>query len=275
MPSKVISKTWECTIFGEDLEAEATWLKSLEVNKIVVARETCPDTEREHLQGQITFKRAYTLAALKKLHNGAHWEATIAAADANYCRKRTGEPIIDIDNRQKKGARTDIEVVKAVVQDTQSMKKVVEVASSVQGVRMAELWLKYHEKKRPITPAPEIHWRWGKAGVGKTREIWDKYDIDEVYTPTTFKWWEGYDAHRIILIDELRANWCTFGQLLRLLDRYPFTVETKGGSRQFHGNVIYITSCKPPHDLYDPSHFDADERVEQLLRRLTTVERIG
>ena len=102
-----------------------------------------------HLQFSVTFKRSYSLAALKKkLHERVHWEFQECAQDNNYCRKRDSELVIDRDER-KKGARTDIEEIKTVVKDTLSMKSVVEAATSVQSVRMAELWLKYNEPKRP------------------------------------------------------------------------------------------------------------------------------
>lgn len=267
------AKTFELTIFG-DLEQEEAWLRTLEVNKLVVAKETCPETQRIHLQGQITFKRSYSYAAVKKLHSKAHWEMTMATQDANYCRKRDAEPIIDIDNRMKKGARTDIAIVKEVVKATCSMSEVVEIATSVQSVRMAELWLKYKEPKRPITPAPIVHWRWGRAGVGKTRMVWENHSVDEVYQPTTEKWWEGYDGHKVILFDEFDAGFCTFKRLLRLTDRYPLTVETKGGSRQFHGQVLYFTSSYPPHEIYSQEHFDANNRIDQLTRRITSIEEV-
>ena len=87
---------------------------------------------------------------------------------------------------------------------------VVEQASSVQSVRMAELWLKYNEPKRPIVHGGiEVHWRWSKAGLGKTRYVWEKHGL-LVYTPTTYKWWEGYDGHKVVLIDEFRGDWCKF-----------------------------------------------------------------
>ena len=56
-------------------------------------------------------------------------------------------------------------------------------------------------------------------------------------------------------------------ELLKLLDIYPYTVETKGGSRQIQATTFYITSCKPPEEVYNPHAFDKEERVDQLLRR--------
>lgn len=272
MPVKT-SKTFDFTIFCDNIDEEVEWLKKLEWNKMTASEEICPDTGRLHIQGQVTWKRAYSDAAVRKIHTKAHWEQTLASQDANYMRKRDGRPLIDEDRRQVKGARNDITNIKQVVAETLSMKTVVQEATSVQSVRMAELWLKYNEPKRPIDPKSiQIHWRWGKTGSWKTRKCWESHPINEVYTPTTYKWWEGYDGHKIVLIDELRADWCTFGQLLKLLDIYPYTVETKGGSRQIQATTWYITSSYPPENLYNPNTFGAEERVDQLLRRLTSIK---
>lgn len=273
MPVPVAKTFGPCTLNNYD-EGDIEWLKQLECNVMTCSKEV-GENGTPHLQFSVTFKRAYSLAGLKKLHPRVHWEIQKCQQDNNYCRKRDSELVIDRDERKKKGARTDIAEIKEVVKDSLSMREVVTVATSVQSVRMAELWLKYNEPKRPLNVDIEVHWRYGKTGLGKTRPIWDKHGVNEVYTPTSYKWWEGYDGHKVVLIDELRGDWCTFGQLLRLLDRYPYTVETKGGSRQIQATTWYITSCRHPRDLYSAHTFDAEERVDQLLRRLTDITEIG
>lgn len=273
MPCKTAKTFGPCTLNNYN-EGDIQWLKQLECNVMTCSKEV-GEEGTPHLQFSITFKRSYSFAALKKLHPRVSWREQDCKQDNNYCRKRDAELIIDRDERKKKGARTDIEETKDCVKATLSMAAVVEQASSVQSVRMAELWLKYNEPKRPIDPKGiEIHWRWGTTGVGKTKEIWTKHGLT-VFTPTTYKWWEGYDGHKIVLIDEFRANWCTFGELLKLTDIYPYPVETKGGSRQIQATCIYITSCKHPAHVYNPEAFDAQEKVDQFVRRLTSITNIG
>lgn len=273
MPVRTAKTFGPCTLNNYE-ESDITWLKSLECNVMTCSKEI-GENGTPHLQFSITFKRSYSLAALKKLHGRIHWEFQECVQDNNYCRKRDAELIIDRDERKKKGARTDIVEIKEVVKDTLSMAAVVDVATSIQSVRMAELWLKYNEPKRPLDADIQVHYRWGTTGKGKTRPIWETYGVNGVYPPTTYKWWDGYDGHRVVLLDELRGDWCTFGQLLRLLDRYPYTVETKGGTRQIQVTTWFITSSRPPKDLYSTFTFDAQEKVDQLLRRLTSVTHIG
>lgn len=152
------------------------------------------------------------------------------------------------------------------------MREVVNHATSMQAVRMCEVYLKYNEPKRPIDPERfKVHWRYGPSQCHKTRFVWDNHPIDDVFTPISYKWWEGYDAHPVVLIDEFRGDWCKFRELLHILDVYPTRVETKGGSRQLQAFTFYITSCYPPDQIYAIGDLVGDDRLWQLIRRLTTI----
>ena len=61
---------------------------------------------------------------------------------------------------------------------------------------------------------------------------------------------------------------CTFSELLRLLDRYPMQVETKGGSVAFNSPLIIITAPQSPMDMWSGR---TQEDLQQLLRRITEV----
>ena len=84
------------------------------------------------------------------------------------------------------------------------------------------------------------------------------------------KWWEGYDAHPNVLIDDFRKDFCTFHELLRILDRYPYRIEVKGTSRQLLAKRIIITCPYHPEIIYDTR-----EDIGQLLRRITKIVYIG
>lgn len=146
------------------------------------------------------------------------------------------------------------------------MSEVVMVAKSYQSVKMAEQILKYHEK--PRNAKPRVEWYYGPTETGKSRKAYEVLG-EECYTcMSTGKWFEGYDAHTKVLIDDMRGDFFKFHELLRLLDRYAMRVETKGGSRQFLADHIIITSCRHPFDL-----FDTREDVQQLLRRIDVIEK--
>lgn len=100
MPCLTAKTFGPCTLNNYN-DGDIEWLKRLECNVMTCSKEV-GETGTPHLQFSITFKRSYSLAALKKLHNGVHWEIQECKQDNNYCRKRDAELIIDRDERKKK-----------------------------------------------------------------------------------------------------------------------------------------------------------------------------
>ena len=255
------SKTWEMCLPNYS-EADVQWLKGLECNAIIVAAETSPTTGTPHLQGRITFKRQYTINQLKKVHPTVHWEKTKCSADTNYFRKADSELLIE-EGQFGARVRNDLEQIKKKLKTTHSMGSIVEETNSYNTIRMCESILKYKEPQRPVGPV-NIIWFWGDTGCGKTRAVYQDHEADEIFKPISYKWWEGYDGHKIVLLDDFRKDFCKFHELLKLLDIYPYRVETKGGSRQMHAHTFYITSCFGPAETYETR-----EDLQQLLRRIT------
>ena len=254
----LVSRSWEITVFNPT-EEDLKWLEELEYSSIYISKEVA-EGGLHHWQGRIIFNRAYRLSALKKLHPTAHWEVTKASADWNYY-KKLGSEVIKNDIKQK-GQRTDIEQIKKKLKTTNSVGAIVEEAS-FQTVRLCEKILQYNEPQRLVEPIKVI-WYWGPTGTGKTRQVFALHPQVEIFRPVSYKWWEGYDGHKIVLLDDFRKDFCKFHELLTLLDIYPYRVETKGGSRQIQAKVFYITSAFGPAELYD-----GREDIEQLLRRVT------
>ena len=164
---------------------------------------------------------------------------------------------------QAQGMRTDISKIKDLIKSGGKMKDVLNTNCNFQTIRMAELLLKYQELPRRIAPI-EVSWHYGKTGTSKTWTVFEKHP--NVFMPTTYKWWEGYDAHDVVLIDDFRPDWCSFKQLLQLLDIYPFRVEAKGNSREAKYTKIFITCSKSPTEIWNG--YAGDEDIEQLIRRI-------
>ena len=162
------------------------------------------------------------------------------------------------------GKRTDLDNVRELIKEGKGMKDVVMVATSYQSVKMAECILKYHEKKRDWKP--KVYWFYGGAGTGKSKLAYEMFP--SAYTAmATAKWWDGYDAHEDIIIDDMRKDFCKFHELLRILDRFPVQLETKGGTRQLLARNIVITSCYSPEQL-----FETREDLKQLTRRIDEIK---
>jgi hypothetical protein len=114
----------------------------------------------------------------------------------------------------------------------------------------------------------EVFWCYGETGSGKSRWASEQYPTAYWKAPTS-KWWCGYDQHDAVIIDDYRRDFSTFGDLLRLFDRYPLIVETKGGSVQFLAKTIVVTTPKNPRDTWDSR---TEEDIQQLLRRITEIK---
>lgn len=257
---KAMHKSWCYTFFFED-DSDIEWLKTLDFKRHVASVETAPTTGRQHVQGEFTANRAYRFGQLKKICEKWRIVPAKCVTDSNYCRKHKSLLIINKDDRCQ-GKRSDLEEAREVLQKTQKMRDLVDQVPNSQAIRAAELYLRYKETPRPVAPI-EVHWYWGRPGTGKTRKVFEMEP--DVYRPVSYKWWEGYDGHEAVLIDDFRPDWCTFVQLLGLSDIYPFRVECKGGSRQARYTRLYITSCLSPWAAFEK----LDENRNQLLRRLT------
>lgn len=105
---------------------------------------------------------------------------------------------------------------------------------------------------------------WGKTRTGKSRRAWEEAGLGAYPKDPNTKWWCGYRGHENIVIDEFRGK-VDIGHMLRWLDRYPVSVETKGGARPLVAGNVWITSNLPPSKWYPD--LDSDT-LDALLARL-------
>ena len=265
-------RSWCLTFFITNEEEDQKWFQYLGkksgIRYFVVGYETCPSSKRKHFQGYIAFKNAKTFKACKKWFelDNIHIEPAVAGDFKNkeYCTKENvfievGEPI-------KQGKRTDIDVAIDIVKQTGSIREVLKTVKNYQAVRHTELYMKYCEEESVRTELEVIN-IYGSSGKGKTRYVYEKET--NVFRPINYKWWEGYDGHEVVLLDDIRKDYCKFHELLTLLDIYPFRVECKGGSRQLRAKKIYITTPIPLVETWR-NDWRSDEDIYQLSRRIHT-----
>ena len=127
------------------------------------------------------------------------------------------------------------------------------------------LWVRYFkafERYRTITTKPRNHEMTvtviqGPTGTGKSR--WAMEQFPDAYWKQRSNWWCGYSGQSTIVLDEF-YGWVPFDLLLRLCDRYPLLVESKGGQLQMVANNIVITTNALPHNWYNNVYFGSFER---------------
>lgn len=95
---------------------------------------------------------------------------------------------------------------------------------------------------------------YGPTGTGKSRMCNELYP--NPYWKQRGKWWDNYAHQETVILDEF-YGWLQWDVLLRLCDRYPLLVETKGGQIQFSTKRIVFTSNTKPDAWYKNVYFKA------------------
>lgn len=231
---------------------------------IIVGNEHAPTTGTPHHQGYITFlypQRVNTVKAM--LPHGCFVECARGSAVQNRKYNTKEDMLMEEGVIPRKGRRTDIEEVREAVYSGANMNEICDIATSYQSIRTAEVLLKYKERTRDWET--QVVWYWGPTGTGKTRTAKEEAG-DYWISGKNLKWWDGYDAHENVIIDDFRGDFCTFHELLRILDRYPYRIECKHGSRQLLARKIWITSAYHPSKVYQTV-----EDKAQLYRRISEI----
>jgi len=236
---------------------------------IVVGNEV-GESGTPHYQGYVYYKNPKAFSALKKIIPRAHISIAKGTSLQNqeYCSK-DGNMFLEEGVCPEQGHRTDMDEVRELIQDDNNLRSVVAVAKSMQSIKYAETYLKYFEKSRDWRP--EIRWYHGSTGSGKTRTAREWLGEDIYTCSSTNKWFEGYDQHENVLIDDIRESFASYKDLLGLFDRYEYRVECKNGSRQFLAKKIAITCPYHPLVLYRYVRED----INQLIRRFDQIILIG
>ncbi|KAJ1619864.1 hypothetical protein T492DRAFT_848246 [Pavlovales sp. CCMP2436] len=109
---------------------------------------------------------------------------------------------------------------------------------------------------------PEVRVYYGPTGTGKTHSamMW----LPDAYSwgPSIRTWFQDYDGEEEVILNEFRGQ-LPFSQLLELLDKWPTKVAKKGGSCDFRGLKIAITS--PRRLLRDTEVPDIEDTNGGLL----------
>lgn len=120
-------------------------------------------------------------------------------------------------------------------------------------------------KQAPRDWIPEIYVLVGPSGAGKSRTA--RQMFPGAFWKSPGKWWDDYDSEDVIVFDEFRGDY-KFGDLLRILDSTPLTVETKGSSVSIQAHTIVFTSNFFPENWYSERHVHHIWQDSPLNRRL-------
>jgi len=266
------SRAWCFTLnnYTEDEEQHFVDMEGHKQLKYMIIGKEVGEQGTPHLQGYIVFQNQKTFDQAKKLiSDRAHIEKPVGNAKQNiaYCSK--DNEYFEFGDVPSQGARRDIEEVKEQVKNHTPINEIVFNATSYQSARHAELLMKY----QPMPPQQyrTIKWYYGESGSGKTRTAIEESEGNYYISMKNLQWWDGYFGQKYIIIDDFRGDFCTFHELLRIIDRYPYRVNLKGTSSWFQPTTthIIITSCYHPEEVFKNIE---GEKIKQLIRRIGEIK---
>ena len=249
--------------------------------------ERAPETGTPHLQGYIVLENPRTFNGTRELLGPRfHLESARGSLESNvtYCSKPEsrdadcGFGFIELGDRSScegtgsgSGTRTDLAVIAKRLRDGESEAAIAEdhPASYIMYTRGIRTLAQQYVHKRSFKST--VHWYWGPTGTGKTRAAAEA-SPDAYWKSASHQWWDGYDGLSDVIIDDYRASFCQFNELLRLLDRYPYQVQFKGGCLHLNARHIYITAPSDPRTVWSSR---TSEDIAQLERRIDEVKYFG
>lgn len=244
------------------------------VNYLIFSKEVA-DTGTPHLQGYIEFENPRATgkgwANLKKLIGNCHFEVRRGTAKqaSDYC-EFADYPTCQVKNEwvykfgeiSRQGSRTDWA---QATQEILSGREVVEVIQEQPQLLPAIRALESLKKMsiQPLEREVRVTWLYGPPGSGKTRWVWSNYP--EVYSKPSGQWWDGYNGEDTLLLDDFDAD-IPFAELLKVLDRYKYRVQVKGGFVGARWTNVFITTNNPPAEYYQTvsNRKALDRRVNEV-----------
>lgn len=248
-----------CFTLNNYVDGDMDKLLAWECDYIIVGIEEGEEKKTPHLQGYVEWPFAKALTTLKKLDGRIHWEARRGTASqaAEYCKKEGN--FMQAGSISSQGKRSDLDMVAAMVIAQAPMPEIAMAhpgtfARYNKGLLALQSALLKHR-----TGPPYVEWRYGSTGVGKTRYCVDKHPSHYIKDGTS--WWDGYTQQEAIIVDDFDAS-IPFRDLLRLLDRYHYQGQIKGGYVPINSPFIYVTADEPPSFYWSGKH------LEQVMRRI-------
>lgn len=262
------SRNWCFTLNNPDVVPLA--LEPSPTNKIKFCIYQLEQVQCRHLQGYVELKCPVRLAHMKKLIPGAHFErrrgSRIQAID--YCRKSESRvdgpwihplnyPLPVEGSEDSSSVGTSLTEIKRLLDEGYGEEYIADNNFS-QWVRHYRAFRAYKLlKTQPRNHEVHVLVIVGPTGTGKSRYC--LHNFPKAYWKQRSQWWDGYNSEETVVLDEF-YGWLPYDNLLRLCDRYPMLVETKGGQVHMLARNVIITSNSFPDSWYKNVYFDSFKR---------------
>ena len=221
--------------------------------------------ETIHYQGYVEFtnrKKGTTVYNLVQGHLSVARGTPKQASE--YCKKEEsrieGPWEYGILTEVQQGTRTDLTAIKEAIDQGKSLTKVAEDHFS-DFVRYEKGFRSYiNMTDSPRSTKTEVVVLTGFTGSGKSYLA--NYGFPTPYVvpeATSSQFFDGYDPreNQTVILDDFNGN-IKFHTMLKLMDAYPYRVNTKGGMVNWKPRYLVITSNKEPDFWYIKKSLDSD-----------------
>ncbi len=277
MPATIQQNHWVFTLNNPTDEPEELYA-ALGARYLVVQLER-GETGTDHYQGYVEFASRKTLAACKRLLPRAHWEPRRGSREAAraYSQKedtRVRGPYEFGEWIGGPGARSDISALQEATQAGATDVQLWEnhFAAMLRNYRGIRDYRTCVAPGRLASVDPEAIVYYGPTGMGKSRKVMELApDAYWVSNPGSGQpvWFDGYVGQLTVVFDDF-YGWLPYAQLLRIIDRYPYSFNCKGYTVPASATRFFFTSNVEPERWYTAQHHP----YGPLERRLTAIHAV-
>lgn len=264
-PRKNKSRKWSITFWAKPVFDEK------QMKYMVIGRELCPKTGREHWQGFVYWHNAKSFDQVQKYlakRVSARIVPSNGSIDENiaYCTK--DEDYEEFGERPAQGQRKDLESLAKDISEGLTVDEII-----------LERPVMYHQYGRTLNKLEDLAmmqryrnfmtkgtWYYGPTGVGKSHLAFDNFHPNTHYVvPMDNGWWDGYRQQDTVILNDFRGS-IPYDEILQMVDKWPYYVKRR--NRQpipFISKHVIVTSSLSPEDIYNRRN--EKDSIDQLRRR--------
>lgn len=166
--------------------------------------------------------------------------------------------------QEEQGKRTDLEYMYSLVKDGLTDSEIIELIpetaiqhiDKINKLRLAYLVDKFKGQRRLDL---KVNYITGSTGLGKTKDVLDKYGDGSVYRVTDYQHpFDSYQCQPVIVYEEYRSS-LRLQDMLNYLDIYPVILPARYTPKICCATVIYVIS----NWSFEQQYFELQKDLEQ------------
>jgi hypothetical protein len=235
------------------------------------------DEGTPHIQGYIHFTSPKHFKTLVTYMGKNHIEKVYGTNQQAIDYTQEDSDFTEIGERPlEKGGRTDLAEFFKAVEDGMTNKELRAEYPSLYGlhykkvkdIRLELLEERFSKEHRNVS----VYYIYGDSGIGKTRAIYDRFDIHDIYRVPHYNhgMFDGYMGEDVLVLDEFTGG-IKFTELMQYLDRYPVKLNARYKDPVACFTKVFIISNEPLNEWYQGIQQYQYTSYQAFLRRINGI----